>query len=238
MNQKLLISIIIPVYNEGRNISDTILQAEKVLKYPHEYCVVYDYDKDNSIPYIKKLIQKKLPVIPIKNAYTKGVANAVKTGFINAKGEIIVVMTPDGADDPNVINAMLEELHKGFDIVCATRYTRGGKRLEKKSAKYLLSQIVGLSTPLLLGIPTTDLTNGFKMYKHTVIKAISLRSNKGWEFSMELLIKAYHKGFSISEVPAVSKPRFYGTSKFKFFSWLPLYMKWLLVGLVYRLNSF
>jgi len=237
MIQKDLISIVIPVYNEGKNIAKAIYQAEKYLKYRHDYYVVYDHKDDTSIPFVNKLIQEKIPVTLLQNDNTPGVAHAVKTGFKHVKGSIIVVMTPDGADDPNVINAMYSELLRGFDIVCATRYARGGKRLEKKSVKFLLSEIVGLSTPFLLGLPLTDLTNGFKMYKRNLLKTIPVQSNKGWEFSMELVIKAYHRGFKISEVPAISKPRTFGTSKFKFFSWLPFYIKWLILGVFYHLTE-
>jgi dolichol-phosphate mannosyltransferase len=237
MRKKDLISIIIPVYNEGKNISTALLLAEKDIKFMHDYYVVYDHEDDTSIPYVTKLLQRKIPITLLKNDYDKGVANAVKTGFNHALGSIIVIMAPDGADDPGVINAMYTELQKGFDIVCATRYTRGGKRLEKKTIKYLLSQLVGITTPLVLGIPTSDLTNGFKMYTRKVIQDIPMQSNKGWEFSMELVIKAYHKGFLISEVPAISKPRSYGVSKFKLLSWLPLYLKWLMLGISNRFNQ-
>ena len=163
MNKHFDISIILPVFNEGENITKQIFALEKDLKNPHEILIVYDFNEDNTIPFAQKLCKKYKTVQLVKNIFGRGVINAVKTGIKNAKGEVVVIMPADLADDPNTINRMFEKIGRGYDIVCATRYSKGGKKIGGEYLKTTLSRFAGLMTPLLLGIPTTDISNGFKI---------------------------------------------------------------------------
>lgn len=232
-----MISIILPVYNEGKNIKRQLGEIFSTVKNPYEVLIIYDFDGDDTVSVVKKLIKKQKMVFLIKNIFGKGLINAVKTGFQKTKGSFVVVMPADLADDPNTINKMYEKIQQGFDIVCATRYGRGGSKIGGPLLKTILSRIAGLATPLLLGIPTTDIANGFKMYRKEVIDKIKINSTGGWEFSTELLIKAHHQGFKISEVPTVWKDRTLGKSKFKLLKWLPKYLRWYLWGIVLRFKG-
>lgn len=228
------ISIILPVHNEAENIERALNGIKKNVITNHEVLMIYDSDTDNTIPVAKKIIHKSSNILFIKNSYGHGIINAVKTGIKKSRGDNIVIMSPDLADDPRTIEKMFLILEKGYDIVSATRYAKGGKRLNQTSLKAFLSHLVGLSTPTFLGIPTTDLTNGFKMYRKEVLQRIPITSKGGWEFTMELVIKAHYAGYKISEVPTVSNKRKHGKSKFKFFSWLPKYLMWYIWGLKKR----
>ncbi len=231
------LTIILPVYNEGENVSFVINSIEKKVKTPHEILVVYDFDKDNTIPVVKKFAKKYKYIKLVKNNLGKGLLNAIKTGFAKAHGKVIVVMPADRADNPTTINKMYRKILSGADVVCATRYTKGGKKIGGEMIKTFISKVAGLSTPLVLGIPTTDLSNGFKMYKREIIDKIPIKSDGGWEFALELTIKAHNLGYKVSEVPSIWKDRIHGESKFKLKKWLPKYIYWYVIGVKYRITN-
>lgn len=230
------ISIILPVYNEGENIVEQIEQIRDLVEIVHEVLIVYDFPKDTTVEPAKNLVKRFSNIRLIRNKYGRGVINAVKSGFNEAIYDICVVMPADLADNPETINQMYLRIKEGFDIVCATRYSKGGKKIGGGFLKTVLSRIAGLMSSLLLGVPTTDLTNGFKAYRKKVFNSIKIESKSGWEFSMELLIKANLNGAKIAEVPTVWSERKHGVSKFKLFKWLPVYIYWYLWGVAKRLN--
>ncbi len=236
MKRTIKISIVLPVFNEGENIAKQIEELEKTIKTSHEILVIYDFDEDNTVPVVKGLKNKYSNILLIKNTYGKGLINAVKTGFKISRGEVIVVMPADLADNPNTINKMYRKIREGYDVVGATRYAKGGKKIGGGYFKSLLSRAAGMLTPVLLNIPITDISNGFKMYKASLLKNMIIESSGGWEFSMEIVIKANNLGYKITEVPTIWKNRTSGVSKFKLLKWLPKYLKWYASGFLMRLN--
>lgn len=232
------LSLILPVFNEGKNITNQIDAIEKSVVFDHEVLIVYDFAADDTVPQVKKIQKNYQNIRLVKNIFGRGVIAAVKTGFVKSRCEVVVVMPADLADNPDTINKMYKKILDGYDIVCATRYGRGGAKIGGPIVKTILSRIAGLMTPLLLGINTTDVANGFKMYRKRVIDSVKIDSDGGWEFAMEMLIKANKLGFKISEVPTVWRDRTQGKSKFKLLKWLPKYIRWYLVGVGYRLNIY
>ncbi len=231
---KKSLSIIVPVYNEGTNITKFIYDLESSVKIKHEVLIIYDFDEDNTIPVLKRLKKKFRNIKLIKNIFGPGLIKACKTGFKKASADFIVVIPGDLADEPKTINKMYDMAKKGYDIICASRYCKGGKQFGGGFIKSFLSKSAGLTTPLLLGIPTSDLTNGFKMYNRKIFKKINIESQGGWEFTMEILIKAHFLGYRITETPSTWNERSSGKSKFELSKWLPKYIYWYFWGILKR----
>ena len=227
------LSIILPIYNEAENIDKVIKIIELEVKIPHQLILVYDYDEDNTVPLIDKWQKKLKNIRLIKNnqGNKKGVVNAIKTGFKAVIGGAIVVTMADLSDDPKTINQMFEKIQQGYDVVCASRYSKGGGKIGGPIIKSLLSKLSGLMTPSLLGIPTKDVTNALKMYTKKVLEAIKIESSGGFELSMEIVIKAHNQGFKITEVPTIWRDRTTGESRFKILAWLPSYIHWYFWGI-------
>ena len=229
-----LISIVLPVYNEGKNIVKQLGLIEKGVKINHEILIIYDFDQDDTVPAVKKARSKYPSVHLVKNNIAPGLIGAVKTGLKSAKGDFVVVMPADLSDNPKTINVMYQKIKEGYDVVCATRYGNGGRKIGGGILKTTLSRLAGRLTPLLLAIPTTDIANGFKMYRKVILDKIKIESTGGWEFSTEIIIKANNLGFKIAEVPTVWRDRTSGKSKFKLLKWLPKYFKWYIFGIYLR----
>src|SRR3990167_8674772 len=123
------LSIVMPVYNEGEVIKKTIHGVEKKVKIPHELLIIYDMDDDITINPVQKL-QKKFPNVKlVKNIFGNGALNALKTGLKNAKGQAVCIMMADLTDDPVILNQMYRKYEKGFDVIAASRYMKGGRQI-------------------------------------------------------------------------------------------------------------
>lgn len=229
------LSIVIPVYNEGDVISETITKLEENLNSPHEVLIIYDMNTDTSIGPVKKF-QKKFKNIKLqKNIFGKGALNALKTGLIKAKGEAVCVMMADLTDDPKVINDMFRKFEDGADVVAASRYMKGGHQKGGPVIKQLMSRAAGLSLYYFAGVPTHDATNSFKIYSKKFLNNTKIESNGGFELGIELTVKAYFNGYKVSEVPT-TWTYLAKESRFYLKKWLPKYLKWYFWALKKRIQ--
>ncbi len=229
------LSIIIPAHNEEESILEVISKIEVDLRLPFELIVVNDHSVDNTASIVADLANKYNNIILISNKFDPGFANAIKTGLYSASGEAIVLVMGDLCDDLKVIPVMFDKLSEGYDVVCGSRYIKGGARLGGSKLKGFLSAFTGRSLYYLLGIPTHDIANAFKMYRKKVIDSINIEA-KGFEISMELPLKAYYAGFKITEVPTVWHERKKGKSSFRMFNLAPNYLKFYLWAIKKRMG--
>jgi glycosyltransferase involved in cell wall biosynthesis len=218
------LSIVIPAHNEEENIADVINKVESSVGVEHELVVVNDHSVDRTAEIVKELGRQHNDIRLVENKRDKGFANALRTGFENSSGDVVIPVMADLCDDLTTIPKLWEKINEGYDIACGCRYTKDGGRLGGPRLKAFLSRAAGRSMRVLIGIPTHDIANAFKMYRKNVIDSLKIKA-KGFEVSMEITAKAYFKGFKITEVPTVWKERTRGRSTFKVFKLLPGYIK-------------
>jgi len=226
------INIVIPVYNEGENIRDTLSEIENKVKTAHKIFIIYDFEQDNTLPVVKNLMQKQKNISLLKNKFGRGALNAIQTGFESIDDGVILVAMADLSDDIGKIDEMFKRINEGYDIVCGSRYMKGGKQIGGQRFKKLLSRLAGVSLHYVTGIPTHDVTNSFKMYTKEVLNSTKIESDGGFELGMEIVIKAFLKGYKITEVPSIWQDREGGESRFKLWKWLPKYMHWYLFAII------
>ena len=220
------VSIVVPVYHEEKNIKKVLATIEKKVKTPHETLIVYDYKQDPTYQLLQKVKKPRFVLVKNSCGNGRGVLNAIKTGFKKAQGEAVVVVMADLSDDVGQIDKMYRLIRQGYDIVCASRYMPGGRKIGGPLLKSWLSKLAGLTLHHLFGLPTRDATNAFKMYRRSVLKDIKIESSGGFEYSLEIVVKAFKKGYKITEIPTVWRDRQAGQSRFKLLKWLPKYLRW------------
>ncbi|MEA2012356.1 MAG: glycosyltransferase family 2 protein [Verrucomicrobiota bacterium] len=222
------LSIVSPVYNEGNNIEKLIIEIENKISVSKELLFIYDLENDNTLPPLRKIAKKNPSIKIVKNKYGRGVLNAIKTGFENVDSDAVLVTMADLSDDLSCVKKMIAEINGGADLVCGSRYMKGGSQKGGPFLKSLMSRIAGLSLHLLIRIPTHDPTNNFKMYSAKLLDSITIESTGGFEIGIELTVKAYVNGLKIVEFPTAWRDRTSGESNFKLIQWLPKYIKWYL----------
>ncbi len=232
------LSIVIPVYNEGTSIKSVIRGIEEAVTIPHEVLLIYDRDSDTTIQPVKDL--QKTPLGSrlklVKNKYHSGALNAIKTGLETAWGDAIIVTMADSSDDPKTIPLMYKKFTQGYDIVCGSRYTKGGKKIGGPLFKSFLSWFSGITAKYLMNLPTYDLTNSYKLYSRKMLESITIESKGGFELGMEILLKGFFlKGAKVTEVPTTWYDRTEGESRFRLVSWLPRYLHWYIWGIKKKL---
>ena len=177
------LSVIVPAYNEEENIGSLIDKVERSLKTDFELVIVNDHSSDNTAKIVINKLNDFKNINLVENNLKPGFANALRTGFLNSKGDIIIPLMADLCDDLGTIEKMYKKINQGYDIVCGSRYILGGARKGGSRLKSFLSSMGGRSLNLLLGVPTHDIANAFKMYRKEVINAIDIKA-KGFEISM------------------------------------------------------
>lgn len=223
-----MLDIIVPVYNEADNIIKLFDEINAEIHSDKRIYVIYDFDEDNTIPVVQECRNNyNFQIDLIKNDLGRGVINALKKGLRTANDDVILVMMADLSDKLDVVDIMVSMMEtSNLDVVCGSRYMRGGKQNGGPALKSLFSRMAGLSLHFLTGIPTHDVTNSFKMYSKRLLGSIELESSGGFEIGLEITTKAYIMGYKIDEVPSEWFDREEGESHFHMWKWLPKYMKW------------
>jgi len=233
---KIPLGIIIPVYNEAENIGKTLTAIKENITTPHRVYIVYDFDEDSTLPVAKEFLKKGIDLQFVKNPI-KGVVNAIKTGIKNAEEKYVLVTMADLSDDYTIVDYMCRLMEKEYDVVCGSRYMKGGKQIGGPLPKKTISRIADVSLKYIAGLPTHDATNSFKLYRKSMLDSLVIESNGGFEVGMEIVVKAHFSGFKVTEVPSIWMDRQKGKSRFKILKWAPKYLRWYFYAIAKRLNQ-
>lgn len=231
-----LLSIVLPVYNEGEAVEPVLRALDAAVRTSREVLVVYDFDADTTVPVVRRLEAEIAGLHGLRNDLGRGVLNAMRAGIAAARGEYVLTSMADGSDEPEVVDAMVALAEGGADVVAGSRYMRGGRQLGGPRLKSLMSRVAGLSLHWFAGVPIHDPTSNFKLYSRRYLDSVTIESTAGFELALELTVKATMAGRLLAEVPTTWRDRTAGQSNFKLRAWLPHYLHWYRAAFAWRLG--
>jgi dolichol-phosphate mannosyltransferase len=220
------VSLIVPVYNEAANFPNLVAEVERHVPAPFNLYVVYDFDEDTTVPVAKALAVDRPWLKLVNNDLGRGVVYAIKKGFQTVTTGPAFVVMADLSDDLSIVPHMLELYRQGNQVVCASRYMRGGQQIGGPLLKRTMSRVAGLSLWYVIGFPTHDATNNFRLYDAALVNELGIESTGGFELALELTAKAFRRRVKIAEVPTTWRDRTAGESRFRLAKWLPKYLYW------------
>jgi len=213
------LSIIIPVYNEEKNII-LVLNKLKSVKLQEniekEIIIVNDCSDDGSENAILNY-KKSDPDFNFeyfKHQTNKGKGAAVKTGINYSHGDIILIQDADLELNPYDIPSMLSVMFElKVEFVNGSRFLAGVNRPLSSYKRYLINRIFTFLTSVIINVKITDMACGYKLFTRSIYDKIILKENK-FGFEAELIIKALRlKRNNIAEVPVQYFPRNNGEGK-------------------------
>ena len=201
----MVVSIVIPAYNEEESLPHLYQELKPVLGKGDEIVFVDDGSTDSTFAVAEKLAKQDSRVKVIRFKRNFGKAAALSAGFHFAKGDEIVTMDADLQDDPQEIPKLLEELRKEKDLIV------GWKRDRKDpSGRKFNSGVFNGLVRALTGVDVHDSDCNFRAMKSQVAQSLNLYAGM-YRYIPSL---AQSKGFRVGEVPVNHRKRRFGKSKY------------------------
>ena len=209
----MMISIIIPTYNESKNIPGLLREIERELSASgagsFEILVMDDDSPDGTAQVVNGLND---PVVRAVNrrGRPKGLSASVIDGFREAKGDMLGVMDADLSHPPAVLPKLIRAVQEGENLAVASRYVPGGG-----IRNWPLKRVIASKAACWMARPFTrvkDATSGFFVLRRSILDGVALDA-LGFKIGLEVIVKSRHGG-KIREIPYVFTDRRQGQSKF------------------------
>ena len=204
------ISVIIPVYNEVKNIKE-IIKRVQATKLATEIVIVDDGSQDGTRDILKTMDGKK-KIRVILHEKNQGKGAAVVTGMKTAKGDIILIQDADLEYDPRDYPVLLKPIKEGLaEVVYGSRFLGGSHRVTMFWHQ-VANNLLTLMTNILYDSILTDMETGYKVFRREVIEGMTIKT-KRFNFEPEFTAKILKRKHRIYEVPISFNPRDYSEGK-------------------------
>ncbi len=204
------VSIIIPTYNEAKNLPILVEEIFTVLKKNSEIdaeLIIVDDNSPDGTGNVAEELSRAYPLKVVHRSGKLGLGSAVREGFARSTRPILGVMDADLSHDPETLLTLIPLMEK-YDIALGSRFEEGSTVEQWKWWRKLISECGVVITKLLTGVK--DPLSGFFFIRRSVIDGVKLETT-GYKILLEILIKGAHT--SVIEVPFRFRIRKFSTSK-------------------------
>ncbi len=202
------ISIILPTYNERRNVLPLIAAIEDVMRgREYEVLVVDDNSPDGTYAAVCELGRPR--VRAILRTEDRGFAKSIRCGLEEARGDIFVIMDSDFNHQPKYLPFMIDALD-GYDCVSGSRFVYGGKMNSRR--RHLASWGFNIFTRVMTGGQITDSLYGFVAIHRRVMERIDYDA-VFWgygDYCIRLMYYLQQQNAQILQIPVVNGERLTG----------------------------
>ncbi|GAB2960440.1 hypothetical protein GCM10023080_020630 [Streptomyces pseudoechinosporeus] len=204
MSRRATVSLVVPARNEALNIPWVFEQIPDCV----DEVILVDGDSRDATVH---MAQHCLPTVRHVEQSGPGKGNALRTGFLAATCDYIVMIDADGSMLPGEIPHFLHFLDNGYDFVKGSRFMAGGGSLDITPIRRLGNQVLLAAVNHLYHASLTDLCYGFCAFRRSFLEDLDLHSS-GFEIETEMIAHALRSGLRITEVPSLELPRRSGRS--------------------------
>jgi dolichol-phosphate mannosyltransferase len=210
--------VIMPTYNEIDSlarVAGNLLQTVQGV----DLLIVDDQSPDGTGALADDMVAADPRTHVLHRATRDGLGPAYLAGFAwadDAGYDVVVEMDADGSHPAETLPTMLDALSSSPrpGLVIGSRWMRGGSVVNWPRSRLLLSRTANLYARVALGMPTRDITAGYRAYPIDVIRIISSEvSSHGYSFQIEMAVRVFDLGLPIIEIPIVFREREAGSSK-------------------------
>ncbi|PAT32260.1 glycosyl transferase [Vandammella animalimorsus] len=203
----LTLSVVLPAKNEQEAVGQTV---ERIVRaWPQAEVIVVDDGSSDATAQVAEAARARV----IRHPYSKGNGAAIKTGARAARGDIIVFMDADGQHDPAHIQALLDKLEEGYDMVVGARDAAGQASRHRGMANAFYNRLASWMT----GHRIDDLTSGFRAVRADKFREFLHLLPNGFSYPTTCTMAFFRSGYSVAYLPIPVHQRVGTTSHIRIF---------------------
>ena len=215
----MLLSVVIPAYNEEKNIVQCLRELRAALRdkhgIPYEIIVVDDNSRDNTAAVVRGEMAGDPAIRMVTRTPPGGFGRAIRSGIEAVRGDVVVIYMADLSDEPEDVVVYYQKLAEGYDCVFGSRFIAGAKTENYPRFKLFVNRVVNRCIQWMFWTRFNDLTNAFKAYRVDVIRDCGPYRASHFNITIEMSLGALIRGYNIAQIPIRWHGRTWGSSNLR-----------------------